>query len=166
MGFVKVILYYITVLVTNRYNNSDSIYFFDTFNNYFINLFQEISTEFDSQANMDKVTFATSVPMSTYLACFVICDFDHKVAEINSSNIGNNFILRSFAQKQELHKINFALSIGKRATEFYIKYYEVPFPLPKLGNTKNMHFLHLSLFNTFGSRIMLKLAIVVNNNRF
>ncbi|XP_026732287.1 glutamyl aminopeptidase-like isoform X1 [Trichoplusia ni] len=92
----------------------------------------EISTEFDSQANMDKVTFATSVPMSTYLACFVICDFDHKVAEINSSNIGNNFILRSFAQKQELHKINFALSIGKRATEFYIKYYEVPFPLPKL----------------------------------
>lgn len=87
---------------------------------------------------MDKVTFARSVPMSTYLACFVICDFDHKEAEINTNGIGDNFMLRSFAQKKELHKIDFALSIGQRATEFYIKYYEVPFPLPKLGNTKNM----------------------------
>uniref|UniRef100_A0A2A4JGY4 Aminopeptidase n=1 Tax=Heliothis virescens TaxID=7102 RepID=A0A2A4JGY4_HELVI len=92
----------------------------------------EISSTFDKDANMDKVTFATSVPMSTYLACFVICDFDHKENEINAGGIGSNFTLRSFAQKQELHKIDFAQDIGKRATEFYIKYYEVPFPLPKL----------------------------------
>lgn len=82
---------------------------------------------------MDRVTFATSVPMSTYLACFVVCDFDYKEADINSGGIGRNFKLRSFAQKQDLHKIDFALDIGKRATEFYINYYEVPFPLPKLG---------------------------------
>lgn len=71
--------------------------------------------------------------MSTYLACFVICDFDFKETEINSNGIGKSFKLRSFAQKGETHKIDFAQYIGKESTEFYIKYYEVPFPLPKLG---------------------------------
>lgn len=71
--------------------------------------------------------------MSTYLACFVVCDFDYKQNEIDSNGIGNNFILRSFAQKNQMHKIDFAQDIGRRATQFYIKYYEVPFPLPKLG---------------------------------
>ncbi|XP_047530608.1 glutamyl aminopeptidase isoform X1 [Vanessa atalanta] len=92
----------------------------------------EISKETDSSTNTELVTFATSVPMSTYLACFVICNFDHKEAEIIANGIGNNFKLRSFAQKDQTHKIDFAQDIGKRVTEFYIKYYEVPFPLPKL----------------------------------
>ncbi|KAJ8721560.1 hypothetical protein PYW07_002335 [Mythimna separata] len=92
----------------------------------------EVSKVFDTDTNMEQVTFATSVPMSTYLACFVVCDFDHKETEINTGGIGKPFTLRSFAQKQELHKIDFAQDIGKRATEFYIRYYEVPFPLPKL----------------------------------
>ncbi|XP_046962150.1 glutamyl aminopeptidase [Vanessa cardui] len=92
----------------------------------------EISTQRDSSTNTESVTFATSVPMSTYLACFVICNFDHKEAEIIANGIGNNFKLRSFAQKDQTHKIDFAQDIGKRVTEFYIKYYEVPFPLPKL----------------------------------
>ncbi|XP_037298110.1 glutamyl aminopeptidase isoform X3 [Manduca sexta] len=92
----------------------------------------EISKSFDPTTNMDTVKFATSVPMSTYLACFVVCDFDFKETVINSNGIGKNFTLRSFAQKGETHKIDFAQDIGQRATEFYIKYYEVPFPLPKL----------------------------------
>ncbi|XP_063621809.1 glutamyl aminopeptidase-like isoform X2 [Cydia splendana] len=92
----------------------------------------EISRSRDDKTSSDVVTFATSVPMSTYLACFVICDFASKETEINSNGIGSNFILRSFAQKDQTHKIDFAQSIGKRATEFYIQYYEVPFPLPKL----------------------------------
>ncbi|XP_073949017.1 glutamyl aminopeptidase-like [Choristoneura fumiferana] len=92
----------------------------------------EISKTLDGDSASEAVTFATSVPMSTYLACFVICDFDFKETEINSNGIGSNFKLRSFAQKDETHKIDFAQDIGKRATEFYINYYEVPFPLPKL----------------------------------
>ncbi|CAH0407055.1 unnamed protein product [Chilo suppressalis] len=91
-----------------------------------------ISSKVEDDRQFEIVTFATSVPMSTYLACFVICDFDFKQNEINSNGIGKNFILRSFSQKHQMHKIDFAQDIGKRATEFYIKYYEVPFPLPKL----------------------------------
>ncbi|XP_060803818.1 glutamyl aminopeptidase isoform X2 [Amyelois transitella] len=70
--------------------------------------------------------------MSTYLACFVVCDFAFKETEVDSNGIGKNFTLRSFAQKGQTNKIDFAQDIGKRVTEFYIKYYEVPFPLPKL----------------------------------
>lgn len=96
-------------------------------------LFQEISKTQCEDKNTEAVTFATSVPMSTYLACFVVCDFDFKETEIDASGIGNNFKLRSFAQRNQMHKIDFAQDIGARATQFYIKYYEVPFPLPKLG---------------------------------
>ncbi|KAL0880742.1 hypothetical protein ABMA27_001954 [Loxostege sticticalis] len=92
----------------------------------------EISKTIDADGKSEVVAFATSVPMSTYLACFVVCDFDYKQNEIDSNGIGNNFILRSFAQKNQMHKIDFAQDIGRRATQFYIKYYEVPFPLPKL----------------------------------
>lgn len=87
----------------------------------------------DMESNSEAVTFATSVPMSTYLACFVICNFDYKEDVIDTNGIGPSFILRSFAQKDQMHKIDFAQDIGKRVTEYYIKYYEVPFPLPKLG---------------------------------
>ncbi|XP_013180265.1 PREDICTED: glutamyl aminopeptidase-like isoform X2 [Papilio xuthus] len=92
----------------------------------------EISKTQCEDENTEAVTFATSVPMSTYLACFVVCDFDYKETEIDADGIGNNFKLRSFAQKNQMHKIDFAQDIGTRATQFYIKYYEVPFPLPKL----------------------------------
>ncbi|XP_023935402.2 glutamyl aminopeptidase isoform X2 [Bicyclus anynana] len=92
----------------------------------------ELSKTLDPASNTESVTFATSVPMSTYLACFVVCNFESKENEILANGIGNNFKLRSFAQKDQMHKIDFAQDIGKRATEFYIKYYEVPFPLPKL----------------------------------
>ncbi|CAK1540454.1 unnamed protein product [Leptosia nina] len=92
----------------------------------------EVSKTHDQKSNTEAVTFATSVPMSTYLACFVVCNFDFKETIINANGIGKNFTLRSFAQKQQTHKIDFAQDIGKRATEYYIQYYEVPFPLPKL----------------------------------
>ncbi|GBP93587.1 Endoplasmic reticulum aminopeptidase 2 [Eumeta japonica] len=92
----------------------------------------EISAVHNEINNVDEVTFATSVPMSTYLACFVICDFHYLEKNINSNGIGNDFKLRTFAQRDQLHKIKFALDIAQRATEFYITYYQIPFPLPKL----------------------------------
>ncbi|CAH0714298.1 unnamed protein product, partial [Brenthis ino] len=92
----------------------------------------EVSKVIDTSTNTEAVTFATSVPMSTYLACFVICNFDYKEVKVNTNGIGSNFNLRSFAQKDQTHKIDFAQDIGKRVTEYYIQYYEVPFPLPKL----------------------------------
>lgn len=91
--------------------------------------------------------------MSTYLACFVVCNFDYKEVDVNANGIGSNFKLRAFAQKDQTHKIDFAHDIGKRATEFYINYYEVPFPLPKLGKNIAIVFIfhktHLMLIYNF-----------------
>lgn len=95
--------------------------------------FQEVSITPSENSKTDAVTFATSVPMSTYLACFVICDFGYKQTEIDSKGVGKNFTLRCYGQKDKLHTIDFAMDIAKRATEYYIQYYNVPYPLPKLG---------------------------------
>ncbi|XP_053613165.1 glutamyl aminopeptidase-like isoform X2 [Plodia interpunctella] len=92
----------------------------------------EISRASDEESDTDIVTFAHSVPMATYFAAFVICDFDHKQTEVEPGDIGKNFTLRAFAQKGKTNEIDFALEVGRRVMEFYIKYYEVPFPLPKL----------------------------------
>ncbi|XP_073949016.1 glutamyl aminopeptidase-like [Choristoneura fumiferana] len=92
----------------------------------------EVSKALDNETGSEAVQFATSVPMSTYLVCFAIGDFDFKETEINTNGIGSNFKLRSFAYKDDIHKVDLAQDIGKRATEFYINYFEVPFPLPKL----------------------------------
>ncbi|XP_050673816.1 aminopeptidase A-like isoform X3 [Leptidea sinapis] len=92
----------------------------------------EVSKKLDNKTKTEEVKFATSVPMSTYLACFVICDFDFKETKILANGIGHDFNLKCFAQKGQTNKIEFAQDIGKRATEFYIQYYKVPYPLPKL----------------------------------
>lgn len=76
--------------------------------------------------------FASSVPMSTYLTCFIVSDFDHKTETINAA-YGKDFELRIFATKHQLDKTNFALKTAKAVTEYYIKNYKVEYPLPKLG---------------------------------
>lgn len=40
--------------------------------------------------------------------------------------------MRVFGTRAQMQKAEFALSIGKRITEFYIEYFQVPYPLPKL----------------------------------
>ncbi|XP_026315778.1 glutamyl aminopeptidase-like [Hyposmocoma kahamanoa] len=92
----------------------------------------QVSITSNESSKTEAVTFATSVPMSTYLACFVISDFGYKQTEIDSKGIGKNFTLRCYGQKDKLYKIDFAMDIAKKATEYYIQYYSVPYPLPKL----------------------------------
>ncbi len=68
--------------------------------------------------------------MSTYLACFIVSDFAHKSAIVNGSTIE----MRVFATPAQLNKVDFALETGTKITEFYIDYFGVDYPLPKLGN--------------------------------
>ncbi|KAM7362149.1 glutamyl aminopeptidase-like [Cochliomyia hominivorax] len=78
-----------------------------------------------------EVYFASSVPMSTYLTCFIVSDFDYKKVTI-SAVYGEDFELRIFATKHQLDKTNFALTTAKAFTEYYIRYFKVEYPLPKL----------------------------------
>lgn len=84
----------------------------------------------DKASNTAIVHFNTSVPMSTYLACFIVSDFKSKNATINAS--GKNITLRVFATAAQLDKVDFALDTGKKMTEYYIDYFKTEYPLPKL----------------------------------
>lgn len=75
------------------------------------------------------VHFEESVRMSTYLACFIVSDFTSKSFQIN-----DDLQMRVFATPAQINKTDFALATGANITDFYIKYFNVSYPLPKLGN--------------------------------
>ncbi|KAH8409848.1 hypothetical protein KR222_009894, partial [Zaprionus bogoriensis] len=77
-------------------------------------------------------TFGTSVPMSTYLACIIVSDFDSQSSTVRANGIGNDFTMRAFATPHQLNKVQFALEFGVAVTEYYIQYFKVEYPLPKL----------------------------------
>lgn len=101
---------------------------------YFSYNFHLQSTEEMPQQESAIVHFATSVPMSTYLACFVVSDFKEKHKTVNTHNIGEPFDIRVFATPAQLDKVDFALESGVAITEYFIKYFKIAYPLPKLGN--------------------------------
>ncbi|KAH8399409.1 hypothetical protein KR215_009735, partial [Drosophila sulfurigaster] len=98
---------------------------------------------YDAVSNMNKIkslkmgkntmaVFATSVPMSTYLACIIVSDFKKLNSTVKANGIGNDFQIDAYAQPHQLSKVQFALEIGTAITEYYIRYFKVPYPLPKL----------------------------------
>lgn len=90
------------------------------------------SEEENKEAKTAVVNFNTSVPMSTYLACFIVSDFKFKEAKIAANGIGKDVDLRVYAQAAQLEKVNLALGLGKNITEYYIDYFQTEYPLPKL----------------------------------
>lgn len=74
------------------------------------------------------VEFETTVPMSTYLVCFIVCDFDH----LPSRNASQGFPLTVYAREGQLEHMAFALDTAVGAIDFYVEYFGIQYPLPKL----------------------------------
>lgn len=70
--------------------------------------------------------------MSTYLVCIIVSDFTFKSTPVNANGIGNDFTMKAYATPHQLDKVDFALEFGAAVTEYYIQYYNVAYPLPKL----------------------------------
>ncbi|KAH8399402.1 hypothetical protein KR215_009736, partial [Drosophila sulfurigaster] len=98
---------------------------------------------YDAVSNMNKIetqnlgentmaTFGMSVPMSTYLACIIVSDFEKKTSTVRANGIGEDFEMGAYATPHQLSKVDFALDFGVAVTEYYIQYFKVPYPLPKL----------------------------------
>ena len=75
-----------------------------------------------------KDEFETSVAMSTYLVCFVVCDFA-KVTNVTSHNV----TVSVYAPKDIIHQANYALTTSVSLLEYYEQFFTVPYPLPKLS---------------------------------
>lgn len=90
----------------------------------------QISEEEYSEGLM-KVNFRESVPMSTYLTVFIVSDFLFK-SETIVPVVGDPFELRCFATPAQLGKLDFALKTSVDVIKYYVDYFQIAYPLPKL----------------------------------
>ena len=74
-----------------------------------------------------EVKFEKSEPMVTYLACFIVCDFEYK--EKFTDVYKTKF--RVYATPKQKERMNYALDIGANITDYFETYFETPYPLPK-----------------------------------
>ena len=65
--------------------------------------------------------------MVTYLACFIVCDFEYKekLTSIHQTKF------RVYATPEQKDRVKYALDIGANITDFFTDYYDIPYPLPK-----------------------------------
>lgn len=78
-----------------------------------------------------KVNFRESVPMSTYLTVFIVSDFEN-VSRTIVPEFGDPFLLRCFSTPAQVKKLDFALQTSVDVIQFYISYFKIAYPLPKL----------------------------------
>lgn len=72
--------------------------------------------------------FKKSVPMSTYLLAFIVCDFKFTNATTGQHN---NITLRVWTTPAQVNQTEFALGVGRDIITYYEKYYNLGYPLPK-----------------------------------
>jgi glutamyl aminopeptidase len=81
-----------------------------------------------------KYIFAESVPMSTYLTVFIVSDFLDRTGPVNVGKpIGDSFDLSIYSTPAQINKTLYAFDSSKKVIEYYIEYFQIPYPLPKLG---------------------------------
>ncbi|XP_041364193.1 glutamyl aminopeptidase-like [Gigantopelta aegis] len=76
--------------------------------------------------SLKSTTFQRSVKMSTYLVCFIVCDFQYK-EDITSS--GKQ--IRVYSTPDKLEQTTYALTILKHTMEQYENLFQLEYPLPK-----------------------------------
>ncbi|KAA8498243.1 Puromycin-sensitive aminopeptidase [Porphyridium purpureum] len=84
----------------------------------------------DSQPHKgDKkiVTFEDSPIMSTYLLAFLVGEFDFV-----EGRTAEGVLIRVYTLKNNSHLGHFALDVGMKTLSFFTKFFEIPYPLPKL----------------------------------
>ncbi|XP_078539360.1 aminopeptidase N-like isoform X2 [Lissotriton helveticus] len=73
--------------------------------------------------------FAETPKMSTYLLAFIVCDFDY----IEKADPGQKFQVRIYGREKAIkeNQGEYALNKTGPILEFFQRYYNVPYPLPK-----------------------------------
>ncbi|XP_060524768.1 aminopeptidase A isoform X2 [Cylas formicarius] len=89
-----------------------------------------VDTTVSYDTDNDLVTFKETVSMSTYLTCFIVSDF--KFTETTFNNNGTPVALRVYASPGNLNKTTYAGEVAKKVIEFYVDYFGISYPLPKL----------------------------------
>uniref|UniRef100_A0A182N6L7 glutamyl aminopeptidase n=1 Tax=Anopheles dirus TaxID=7168 RepID=A0A182N6L7_9DIPT len=80
---------------------------------------------------LSTTTFERSVSMSTYLVVFIVSDFLYKEALVVPDH-GESFPLRVYATPFQQDNVDFALNTALTIIRYYVKYFGIAYPLPKL----------------------------------
>ncbi|NXV14122.1 AMPE aminopeptidase, partial [Cepphus grylle] len=75
----------------------------------------------------NRTTFEKSVPMSTYLVCFAVHQFQW-IERISA----HGKPLRVYAQPQQIHTAEYAADVTKTVFDFFEEYFDLNYSLPKL----------------------------------
>ena len=71
--------------------------------------------------------YQTTLKMSTYLLAFVVSDFEYS----EGNKTSNNVTFRIWSRESALEQTKYATSIGPKVLEYYEKYFNIEYPLPK-----------------------------------
>jgi len=71
--------------------------------------------------------FKETVKMSTYLLAFIVCDFAYKESHTKRGNR-----IRVWSRKDAINSTDLALSVAENVLNYYEKFFNIPYPLPKI----------------------------------
>ncbi|GAB1605730.1 aminopeptidase N-like, partial [Argonauta hians] len=100
--------------------------------------------------------FDTTPEMSTYLLAFIVSDFS------NITKQAGNITLRVWARKNAIHRAEYALDVGSKLLQFFEKYFQIPYRLPKLDMVAVPDFLFGGMEN-WGLVIYKETMFLTNN---
>uniref|UniRef100_A0A182QN30 glutamyl aminopeptidase n=1 Tax=Anopheles farauti TaxID=69004 RepID=A0A182QN30_9DIPT len=120
------------------------------------------STAIDTpSAGLSTTTFERSVSMSTYLVVFIVSDFVNKEVLVVPES-GEPFPLRVYATRFQKDNIDFALSTALTIIKYYVKYFGIAYPLPKLDMAAIPDFVSGAM-ETWGLVTYRETSILYNN---
>lgn len=79
-------------------------------------------------AGLTTVKFEKSVEMVTYLACFIVCDFQERLGHTK-----RGVPIRTISRSNQFNSTVYPLEIGIKATDYYEEYFDIDYVLPKQG---------------------------------
>ncbi|WAQ96439.1 AMPE-like protein [Mya arenaria] len=85
------------------------------------------SSHWSEDSSLEATRFLRSVKMSTYLACFIVCDFKYLEGITNS-----NVKVRLYAPPDRVNQTRYALEVALTAVDLYTDMFDISYPLPKL----------------------------------
>ncbi|RWS23543.1 Puromycin-sensitive aminopeptidase-like protein, partial [Leptotrombidium deliense] len=86
-----------------------------------------IGEEDDIDPSRKVVKFATTPIMSTYLLAFIVGEYDF-IEDVTENGVK----IRAYTPVGKTEQGKFALSVAVRSLPFYEKYFNIPYPLPKM----------------------------------
>jgi glutamyl aminopeptidase len=74
--------------------------------------------------------------MVTYLACFIVCDFEERIGE----TANNKIPFRVISRPDQINSTEYPLDVGIKVTDYYEDYFGLRYALPKQGKQFLMEF--------------------------